>query len=106
MSYDILLVQNVLYYCLAFFLGSFGGTLSTFVGGSNESFWNILAAGVLGGFVATCFIGVSVGRIDSFDSMVIRYLFIAGLVGCLGKKSLNFAFKVLDLLYTKKSDGT
>lgn len=90
------LAFDAAFYAIAFFLGSIGGTLATFVTRDKQSGWDILASGCLGGFIGTCSVAYLAGSLVGSGELVPRYLAIAGLIGCTGKGALLIAYKVRD----------
>jgi len=98
---DPQLNYDIQFYVATFLVAAVAGIVSTFTGDHRLGFWNVLAAGCLGGFVAVASIGVLVGSLGGIIGSEPRYIGLAILIGVTGQKSLKIAYYTLDVVAKK-----
>ena len=84
------------FYVTAFAAAAVAGIVSTFSHHQHSSFWDVLAAGCIGGFVAVAVVGLFVGSLGGTAGIEPRYIGMAILVGLTGRRSLKVAYWFLD----------
>ena len=89
-------IYDAWFYITAFFVAALAGFVSTFSDRRYVNFWDVLAVGCIGGFVAVASIGILVGSVGGLNSSEPRYLGLAVLVGLTGKQSLKIAYFALN----------
>ena len=91
-------IYEAWFYVGTFFVAALAGFVSTFSDHRSLGFWNILAAGCIGGFVAVAVVGILIGSVGGISNGEPRYLGLAVLVGLTGKQSLKIAYFVMNKL--------
>ena len=98
---ELQLQYDIRFYVATFVVAALAGIVSTFNGDNRIGYWNILASGCLGGFVAVASVGVLVGSLGGTVGSEPRYIGLAILIGVTGQKSLKIAYYTLDVISQK-----